>query len=147
MVTVNIGRAAALLGRRGGLAGGRKGGLARAGRLAPARLREIAKEAARVRWGGLPERLRSLFWTHPTTFGLLNLKDDRDLIFYQVLAHGDADQLAWLAEQVGAESVRAWLREKRGGGVSTLRLSEWFDRNTIRRWQRGNPGAVIWENR
>jgi hypothetical protein len=43
--------------------------------------------------------------------------------------------------------VRAWLRKRRGGGVSAKRLSEWFEAGTIRRWQRENPGAAIWENR
>ena len=147
MVCMNVSSAAALLGRRGGLAGGRKGGLERARRLAPARLREIAREAARVRWGGLPEKLRPLFWTHPTTFEALTLNVDFDLIMYQVLAYGDVEQCAWLVERHGAEAVRAWLRKRRGGGVPALRLSEWFADSTIRRWQRGNPGADIWENR
>jgi hypothetical protein len=144
---MDIAHAAALLGRRGGLAGGRKGGLARARRLAPTRLREIAREAARVRWGGMPDRLRSLFWTHPTTFGSLNLTEDLDLILYQVLAHGDAKQRAWLAKRVGADTIRTWLRKRRGGGVSAARLAEWFEDGTIQRWQRDNPGAAIWENR
>jgi len=144
---MNVGSAAALLGRLGGLAGGRKGGLARARRLAPTRLREIAREAARVRWGGLPESLRPLFGTHPTTFAALNLNVDLDLIVYQTLAYGDATQRAWLVERCGADAVRAWLRKRRGGGVPTARLSEWFAKGTIRRWQRDNPGAAIWENR
>jgi hypothetical protein len=144
---MDMGRAAALLGRRGGLAGGRKGGLARARRLAPARLREIGREAARVRWGGLPEKLRPLFWTHPSTFESLNLNDDRNLIFYQVLAYGDLEHRTWLVKRCGTDAVRAWLRQKRGGGLSAIRLAEWFQDSTIRRWQRGNPGAAIWENR
>lgn len=144
---MDVGRAAAILGRRGGLAGGRKGGLARALRLAPERLRQIARDGARVRWGGLPEALRPLFWTHPTTFDSLNLVEDRDLILYQVLAYGDADQRAWLIDRVGADTVRAWLRKRRGGGVPADRLAQWFERATIRRWQHNNPGADIWENR
>jgi hypothetical protein len=140
-------RAAALLGRRGGLAGGRKGGLARARRLSPARLREISREAARIRWGRLPERMRSLFWTHPTTFESLSLKDDLDLILYQVLAYGDLEHRTWVVERLGAEAVRAWLRKRRGAGVPAVRLSEWFEVSTIRRWQRDNPGVAIWENR
>ena len=144
---MDIGRAAALLGRRGGLAGGRKGGLSRARRLAPARRREIGREAARVRWGGLPERLRPLFWTNPTTFESLNLNEDLDLIVYQVLAYGELEHRRWLVERCGAAALRAWLRKRRGGGVSSARLSEWFEAGTIRRWQRDNPGAAIWENR
>ena len=144
---MDISRAAAILGRRGGLAGGRKGGLARARRLAPERLRQIARDGARVRWGGLPETMRPLFWTHPTTFDSLNLAEDLDLVLYQVLAHGDVDQRAWLVDRVGADTVRAWLRKRRGGGVPADRLAEWFERETIRRWQRDNPGAAIWENR
>jgi hypothetical protein len=147
MAGMDVGRAAALLGRRGGLAGGRKGGLARARRLAPERLRQIARDAARVRWGGLPEMLKPLFWTHPTTFDSLTLDQDLDLILYQVLAYGDGEQRAWLVDRVGTETVRAWLRRRRGGGVPADRLSEWFELGTIRRWQRNNPGAAIWENR
>ena len=147
MVAMDIGRAAALLGRRGGLAGGRKGGLSRARRLAPARRREIGREAARVRWGGLPERLRPLFWTNPTTFESLNLNEDLDLIVYQVLAYGELEHRTWLVGRCGAPAVRAWLRKRRGGGLSAKRLSEWFEAGTIRRWQRDNPGAAIWENR
>jgi len=116
MVAMDIGRAAALLGRRGGLAGGRKGGLSRARRLAPARRREIGREAARVRWGGLPERLRPLFWTNPTTFESLNLNEDLDLIVYQVLAYGELEHRRWLVERCGAAALRAWLRKRRGGG-------------------------------
>jgi hypothetical protein len=115
--------------------------------LGKARLREIARDAARVRWGGLADSLRSLFWTHPTTFESLSLSADFDLILYQVLAYGDAEQRAWLVKRCGAEAVRGWLRKRRGGGVPAARLSEWFDKATIRRWQRGNPGTAIWENR
>jgi hypothetical protein len=147
MVAMDIGRAAALLGRRGGLAGGRKGGFSRARRLAPARRREIGREAARVRWGGLPERLRPLFWTHPTTFESLNLDEDLDLIVYQVLAYGELEHRTWLVKRCGAAAVRAWLCKRRGSGLSAKRLSEWFEAGTIRRWQRENPGAAIWENR
>jgi hypothetical protein len=147
MVATDIARAAALLGRRGGLAGGRKGGLARARRLLPRRLREIGREAARVRWGGLPEKLRPLFWTHPTTFESLNLTEDLDLILYQVLTYGDSQHRTWLVERYGVDAVRAWLRKRRGGGASAKRLSEWFSASTIRRWHRDNPGAAIWENR
>ena len=147
MPDMDVSRAAALLGRRGGLAGGRKGGLARARRLAPERRRQIAREAARVRWGGLPEGLRPLFWTHPTTFDSLTLDQDLDLVLYQVLAHGDVEQRAWLTDRVGADAVRAWLRRRRGGGVAADRLSEWFEPKTLRRWQRNNPGVAIWENR
>jgi hypothetical protein len=100
-----------------------------------------------VRWGGLPTTLKQLFWTHPTTFDSLTLDQDFDLILYQVLAHGDVEQRAWLVDRVGADSVRAWLLKRRGGGVSADRLAEWFDLGTIRRWQRNNPGASIWENR
>lgn len=144
---MDIGRAAALLGRRGGLAGGRKGGLARAQRLAPDRLRQIARDGARVKWGGLPEALRPLFWTHPTSFDSLKLAEDLDLVLYQVLAYGDVDQRTWLVDRVGADVVREWLRKRRGGGVPADRLVEWFERKTVRRWQRNNPGAAIWENR
>jgi len=91
--------------------------------------------------------LRRLFWTHPTTFDSLTLEQDLDLILYQVLAYGDVEQRAWLVDRVGADSVRAWLRKRRGGGVPAERLSKWFGVGTIRRWQRNNPGAAIWENR
>jgi hypothetical protein len=147
MVGMDARGAAALLGRRGGLAGGRKGGLARARRLSPARLREIAREAARVRWGGLPERLRPLFWTHPATFESLNLNEDLDLILYQTLSYGDVEQRVWLVGRYGAKAVRAWLRKRRGGGVPAARLAEWFEVSEIQRWQRDNPGMAIWENR
>jgi len=119
-----------------------QGGLARARRLAPERLRQIARDAARVRWGGLPEMLKPIFWTHPTTFDSLRLDQDLDLILYQVLAYGDAQQRAWLVDRVGSDTVRAWLRKRRGGGVPADRLSEWFELGTIRRWQRNNPGAT-----
>jgi hypothetical protein len=121
--------------------------LSRARRLTSARLREIARDAARVRWGGLSDGLRSLFWAHPSTFESLRLNADFDLILYQVLAYGNVEQRSWLIKRCGLEAVRAWLRKRRGGGVPASRLSEWFDKATIRRWQRGNPGAAIWENR
>jgi hypothetical protein len=91
MSSMDLGRAAAMLGRRGGLAGG--------------------------------------------------------LIVYQVLAYGAPDQRTWLVERVGHHAVRAWLRKRRGGGLPTDRLSEWFDARTIRRWHQSNPGAAIWKNR
>src|SRR5258707_407394 len=93
---------AVALGRLGGRKGGAAGGHARARGLSAERRKEIACSAAASRWKGrLPESLRPILWTHPTTFESLNLEQDLNLVMYQVLAHGGASHKAWLVRRFG----------------------------------------------
>lgn len=83
--------------------------------LAPARRREIGREAARVRWGGLPRKAETTFWDASHTFESLNLNVDLDLILYQVLAYDYVDLHAILTiVDVGiGDLVRAWITSTR----------------------------------
>jgi hypothetical protein len=53
----------------------------------------------------------------------------------------DPDKLDLLAIDRALRKLR-----KSPSGIQRDR-SEWFEDGTIRRWQRDNPGAAIWENR
>jgi hypothetical protein len=82
-----------------GRLGGQRGGRARATALSATRRREIAKDAAAARWGGLPGLLRPLFWSY--RFEDLRLPNDENLVFPRVLIHGRAEHLAWLRRRYG----------------------------------------------
>jgi hypothetical protein len=128
-----------------GKLGGPKGGRARALALSPERRKAIAKEAAAVRWGLLPELMRPLFWSYH--FEALRLPDDEDLVMLHALAYGSPEQRAWLRRRFGDDGIRTWITRKRGKGLTLSQVAPWVASSTARRWQASNPGALIWENR
>jgi len=136
---------AVALGRLGGKKGGAAGGRARAKALSARRRSEIARAAARARWGGLPDRLRPLFPGY-------HLKDIRlpehfDLVLLHVLTRGGRDDVRWLVRRFGDAAIRRWIVRHRGRGLTVHQMSPWVSVRTARRWQEDNPAALLWENR
>jgi hypothetical protein len=133
------------LGRLGARRGASRGGRARAEALTPARRREIARAAAEARWGRLPDLLKDLFWNYK--FEELRLPEDIDLVMLQVLTYGNGEQKVWLVKRFGDEGIRRWIITRRGRGLTVSQMEPWVSRRTARRWQAGDPYALIWENR
>lgn len=136
---------AVALGRLGGLKGGPAGGRARARVLSARRRREIARSAARSRWGHLPERLRPLFPGYD--FEQLKLPDALDLVMLHVLTRGGDGDKKWLVRRFGDDGVRKWISRHHGRGLTRRQMSPWVSERTALRWQRKNPYAFLWENR
>jgi hypothetical protein len=129
-----------------GRLGGAKGGHARSASLSPDRRRAIARAAAAARWtGGLPELLRSAFWNY--TFDELNIADHRQLIIFQVLASGNAEQKAWLRRRLGDDEIERWIRARRARGLTVAQVAAWIPAGTVRRWHRADPNSATWEAR
>jgi hypothetical protein len=136
---------AVALGRLGGRKGAARGGHQRAKALSARRRAEIAADAARVRWGGLPERLRHLFPGYH--FEEITLPDQLDLVMLHVLSQGGPEDLRWLVRRVGHTAIRRWILRKRGLGLTIRQMTPWVSERTARKWQRANPLARLWEER
>jgi len=93
---------AVALGRRGGQKGGPAGERDRAKAFSARRRAEIARAAARARWGALPERLRALFPGYH--FEDIPHPDPIDFVMVHVLARGGEQDKRWLALATGSSS-------------------------------------------
>ncbi len=136
---------AVALGRLGGLKGGPAGGRARAKALSARRRTEIARSAARSRWGRLPARLRVLFPGYQ--FEQLTLSEHLDLVMLHVLTRGGDDDKRWLVRRFGDKGIHRWIRKNEGRGLTIRQMSPWVSERTARRWQADNSYALLWENR
>lgn len=136
---------AVALGRLGGLRGGKRGGRARAAALSPQRRRRIARDAARARWGVLPESLRSVF--PGTRLENIALPQHRDMVIMQVLARGGREHVRWLVRRFGDKGIRAWLVARKGRGLSAAQMAPWVPRRTARAWHAADPYAPLWVDR
>lgn len=136
---------AVALGRLGGRKGGHAGGRARADALSPRRRRDIARAAARARWGHLPDRLRTLFPGY--RFEDITLPEQVDLVMLHVLSQGGPEDKRWLARRLGDEAIRRWIIKHRGRGLTVRQMTPWVTERTAWRWQRANPAALLWEYR
>ena len=125
----------AIQGARGTVSAGRKGGIARARKLSPARRNEIAREAARARWGALPERFRPYFWN----FDSVVLPDWKDCVLVNLLGVADDDVRDWLLSHFSIHEIRRWLSSRKGGGLSDEQLSRWVGARTIAAWRSEAP--------
>jgi hypothetical protein len=47
----------------------------------------------------------------------------------------------------GDAAIRRWIIKHRGRGLTVKQMSPWVSERTARRWQAGNPYALLWENR
>lgn len=71
----------------------------------------------------VPAQLESLFWDcDPES---LDLERHRRFIMRRVVEHGGVDSMVWLRRQYGDDSLRAWLREEHGRGLSPPSLRFW----------------------
>ncbi|HEV8244206.1 MAG TPA: hypothetical protein VGP93_00420, partial [Polyangiaceae bacterium] len=68
-------------------------------------------------------------------------------VVYQVLAYGGSSHRSWLVRRLGDEGIRNWILRNRGRGLTLKQMSPWVSERTARKWQAGNPGAEIWEQR
>jgi hypothetical protein len=136
---------AVALGRLGGLRGGREGGHARAAALSPERRREIARDAARTRWGALPPSLASLFPGY--VVAEIVLPQHLDMVMQHVLARGGPEHRRWLVRRFGDGAIRRWIIRRKGRGFSTDQLSPWISQRTIRSWQAADAYADLWARR
>ncbi len=91
--------------------------------------------------------MRPLFWTYPTTFEQLTIARDLNLVMYQVRASGGPEHKAWLVRRFGDRGIRTWILRNRGRGLTIKQMIPWITERVARKWQAGNPGAQIWENR
>jgi hypothetical protein len=110
---------------------GRKGGVQRARNLSPPRRNEIARDAARARWGALPIRFRTFFWN----FDAVVLPDWKDCVLVNLLGVADNDVRDWLLSHFSIHEIRRWLSGRWGGGLSDVQLSHWVSARTIRAWR------------
>ena len=136
---------AVALDRRGGQKGGPSGGRARAKALSARRRAEIARAAARARWGALPERLRPLFPGYH--FEDITLPDQIDLVMLHVLTRGGEEDRRWLVARFGDATIRRWILRRRGRGLMVRHMTPRVTERTARRWQARDEYALIWENR
>jgi hypothetical protein len=134
----------AIRGRPGGLKGGPKGGRARARALSSARRREIAQQAAAVRWEGrLPAGLRWLFWEY--NFDELRLPEHHDLLMLKVLTYGGRQERTWLRRRFGDPAIRKWLYDRRGHGLTPEQMVPWVPARTAWSWH--DPNTATWSRR
>jgi len=136
---------AVALGRLGGLKGGPAGGRARAAALSSRRRRQIAGLGAAARWAKLPERLQALFPGYKLEE--LKVPEDTDLVMLHVLTRGGEEHKRWLVRRFGDAAIRRWIIKHRGRGLTVKQMSAWVSEQTARRWQAGDPYALLWENR
>ena len=136
---------AVALGRLGGLSGGKRGGRARAAALSPERRREIARDAARARWRGLPALLRPLFPGHRLED--IVLPQHQDMVMRHVLGRGGPEHIRWLVRRFSDKGIRDWLVARKGRGLAVAQMAPWVPRRTARAWQAKDPYAQLWENR
>ncbi len=136
---------AVALGKLGARAGAALGGRTRALVLSPERRRAIAREAAAVRWGQLPEVVRDLFWNY--TFETLRMPENLDLVMLHVLTYGNDAHRQWLARRFGDSGIRRWIVTNKGRGLTVQQMAPWVSVRTARIWQAQNPYSLLWENR
>ena len=99
--------------------------------------------------GALPALLQPFFWDHD--FARLDWESHRDFIIRRVLQAGSWDALVWLRGELGNGSLRRWIEEQHGGGLSPRQLRFWellleLPHAEVNRWvdaARNNP----WEQR
>lgn len=135
---------AVALGRLGGLRGGRRGGLARAANLTASRRRQIARAAARARWG-VPATFASLFPGY--AFEDIVLPEQIDLVMLHLLTRGGPEHRRWLVGRFGVRTIRSWIAAREGRGLTLAQLRRWVSESTARNWIAADPYAKLWEDR
>ena len=110
----------------------------------------MSKKGKMARRGGyLPAELKPLFWDHD--FHRLRWEKDRDLIISRILSHGDWQALKWLRSRVDSASLREWLLNRRGAGLSSRQLRFWelileLPHRQVNEWLK-DKGRMVWERR
>lgn len=71
----------------------------------------------------LPQLLKPFFWDYP--FDKLSWRADHDLIIRRVLTNGSWDAILWLRKKVDDDTLRVWLLEHEGRGLSPRQIRFW----------------------
>jgi len=71
----------------------------------------------------LPENVKTLFWDYDAD--TLDWATDWELITARILASGPWDAVQWLRDRLGDASLRDWITERRGRGLSPRQLRFW----------------------
>ena len=98
-----------------------------------------------MRWGRLPEFLRTLFPGYDLED--ITLPEQTDLVMLHVLTRGGAKEKHWLTRRFGDPVIRRWIAKHRGRGLTVRQMAPWVSERTARRWQQDDSYALLWENR
>jgi hypothetical protein len=98
---------------------------------------------------GLPERLRQFFWDYD--FASLSWEEDHHLITARILASGDWESVKWLRATMGDATLRQWILDRRGRGLSPRQLRFWqlildLPSRAVDTWLAA-PERQIWDRR
>lgn len=97
----------------------------------------------------LPPAVRELFWdAEPRS---LRLDRDRGMIVGRVLASGPWETVQWLRSAVGDDTIRRWIEEHDGRGLSPQQLRYWqlmldIPRRRVDAWLR-DERRQVWDHR
>ena len=97
----------------------------------------------------LPDSLAKFFWD--CDFAALSWGQHQDFITRRLLLSGDWDAITWLRRQMGDLTLRQWLEQHRGAGLSPRQLRFWetvldLPHPQVTRWVRA-AAAQTWEGR
>jgi hypothetical protein len=97
----------------------------------------------------LPNRLRPFFWDYD--FNTLTWEKDRDLVIKRILTSGDWNAIDWLRSHAGDESLREWIQQHQGNGLSPRQLRFWelileIPRRQVNIWL-STERRNVWEKR
>lgn len=71
----------------------------------------------------LPNLLRPFFWDYD--FNALTWEEDRALVIKRILTSGDWNAINWLRSHIGDESLKEWIQQHQGDGLSPRQLRFW----------------------
>jgi hypothetical protein len=97
----------------------------------------------------LPEMLRALFWD--TDFEQVSWRDHRDYVIDRVLSAGTWDAICWLRTRLDDASLRQWIEDHEGRGLSSRQLRFWevvldIPSQLVDKWL-DSEGRRLWEGR
>ena len=97
----------------------------------------------------LPETLRRWFWD--CDFDGLTWEEHRDFVVRRILSVGTWDAIRWLRTKAGDSTVREWIEQHRGRGLSSQQLRFWelvldLAPGLVDAWLAA-PERRIWEGR
>ncbi|CUU38628.1 hypothetical protein GXSOP10_14218 [Armatimonadetes bacterium GXS] len=97
----------------------------------------------------LPEFLRPLFWE--VEFRKVSPRKHQSYICMRIMEHGDLQAIRWMLQTYGKETLREWLIQREGRGLSPRTLRFWevilnIPHRQVTRWLRSRP-IDLWEQR
>ncbi len=97
----------------------------------------------------LPDILRPFFWDYD--FKDLSWEEDQDFVIKRILTLGDWNTVRWLRSHMDDATLREWIINHRGNGLSPQRLRFWelileIPHHQVNVWLKAE-GRKIWEKR